>query len=69
MGALKLEKKVGQFLYDDQLQKKLEKNIKCKVQAYILEGFNMARRDLFSESDPFLIVKCGPDQVNEEDNY
>ena len=69
LGALKLEKKVGQFLYDDQLQKKLEKNIKCKVQAYILEGFNMARRDLFSESDPFLIVKCGPEQVNEEDNY
>ena len=69
LGALKLEKKVGKFLYDSQLQKKLEKNIQCKVQAYILEGFNMAKKDLFSDSDPFLIVKCGKDEFNEEKNY
>jgi len=31
LGSLKLEKKVGKFLYDSQLQKKLEKNLKCKV--------------------------------------
>jgi hypothetical protein len=29
----------------------------------------MAKRDLFSASDPFLIVKCGKEEVNEEKNY
>ncbi|HCW44322.1 MAG TPA: hypothetical protein DGU45_03310 [Planctomycetes bacterium] len=31
LGSLKLEKKVAKFLYDAQLQKKLEKNVSCKV--------------------------------------
>ena len=31
LGALKLEKKVGKVLYDSQLQKKLEKTIRCKI--------------------------------------
>lgn len=35
----------------------------------MLEGFNMAKRDLFSDSDPFLIIKCGKDEFNEEKNY
>ena len=35
----------------------------------MLEGFNMAKRDLFSDSDPFLVVKCGKDEFNEEENY
>lgn len=29
----------------------------------------MAKRDLFSESDPFLIMKCGQEKFDEEDNY
>lgn len=29
----------------------------------------MAKRDLFSDSDPFLIIKCGKDEFNEEKNY
>ena len=35
----------------------------------MIEGFNFAKRDLFSESDPFIIVKCGKKEFNEEDNY
>jgi len=69
LGSLKLEKKMANVLYDAQLQKKLEKSITCKVRGYILEGFNFAKKDLFSESDPFLIVKCGAEEFNEEENY
>lgn len=29
----------------------------------------MAKRDIFSDSDPFLIVKCGSEEFNEEKNY
>jgi len=42
---------------------------KCKVRVYMIEGFNFAKKDLFSESDPYLILKCGKDQFNEEKNY
>lgn len=35
----------------------------------MLSGFNFAKRDLFSESDPFLILRCGDKVYNEEDNY
>lgn len=69
LGSLKLEKKVSAFLYKVQLEKKLEKSIKCKVRAYMLSGFNMAARDLFSESDTFLELKCGKEKFNEEENY
>lgn len=36
---------------------------------YILEGFNFAQRDIFSLSDPYLIVKCGKDTFNEQKDY
>ena len=42
---------------------------KAKVRLYVLEGFNFAKRDLLSESDPYLIVKCGDSEFNERDNY
>ena len=32
---------------------------KCKVRVYVIEGFNFAKRDIFSESDPYLVIKCG----------
>ncbi len=47
----------------------LKHQTKCKVRLYVLEGFNFAKRDLFSESDPFLILKCGKTEFNERQNY
>ena len=35
----------------------------------MLSGYNFAKRDLFSESDPYLIVKCGNKVYNEQENY
>lgn len=35
----------------------------------MLEGFNFAQKDLFSPSDPYLIVKCGAQVNNERENY
>jgi len=29
----------------------------------------MAKKDMFSDSDPFLMVKCGSETFNEEKNY
>lgn len=35
----------------------------------MLSGFNMAKRDLFSKSDPYLVLKCGNKVYSERDNY
>ena len=35
----------------------------------MLEGFNFAKRDAFSESDPYLFIKCGKTEFNEQKNY
>ena len=36
----------------------------------MLEGFNFAQRDLFSASDPFLVIKVdGKVEFDEEKNY
>ena len=42
---------------------------KCKVRLYVIEGFNFAKRDVFSESDPYILIKCGKTQFSERDNY
>lgn len=38
---------------------------KCKVRIYVIEGFNFAKRDIFSESDPYLVIKCGKTEFSE----
>ena len=35
----------------------------------MLEGFNFAKRDMFSQSDPFLVLKCGDKTISDRDNY
>jgi len=35
----------------------------------MLEGFNFAKRDLFSDSDPYLKITCGNTIVDERENY
>lgn len=48
---------------------KMNEIVQAKVRVYMLSGFNMAKRDLFSKSDPYLILKCGKTEYNERDNY
>ena len=47
----------------------LRKQIPARARIYMLEGYNMAKRDLFSESDPYLIMRCGETEFNERDIY
>ena len=35
----------------------------------MIEGYNFAQKDLFSASDPYLVVKCGNKEYNERENY
>ena len=65
LDKLKIYQQLSTLVYDQQLARKLSETTKCKVRVYILEGFNFAQRDLFSLSDPYLIVKCGKTIYNE----
>ena len=35
----------------------------------MIEGFNFAQKDMFSPSDPYLVVKMGSKEYNERENY
>lgn len=39
------------------------------VRVYVIEGFNLSSRDIGSESDPYLKLKCGNKVYDERDNY
>lgn len=69
VGSLKIDEYLANFAYTRNLQKRLNETVKAKARIYVLEGFNFAQRDLFSPSDPFLILKCGNDVYNERENY
>ena len=43
--------------------------VNCRIRLYILNGVNFEKRDLFSESDPYLIIRSGKTEFNERENY
>lgn len=58
-----------QTSYEDILQNQLANPTQCVIRLYILEAFDLASRDIGSDSDPFLIVKCGNFLYNGKDKY
>lgn len=69
MGSLKIDEYLANYAYTRGLQKRLADKVKAKTRIYMLEGFNFAKRDLFSESDPYLKLTCGNTVHNERQNY
>lgn len=69
LAQLKIGDNIQSYFYDQQLQSKLNESTKCQIRLYIIEGFNFAQKDLFSLSDPYLVVKCGSTYFNEQKNY
>jgi len=57
--VLNINRLVNSLVYQEGLIRHLNEVQVTKVFLYILEGFNFAERDLFSPSDPYIIVKCG----------
>ena len=69
LGKLRIHEHISNYIFDKRLTVMLNESNKCKIRLYIIEGFNFAQRDLFSLSDPYLIVKCGDKEFNEQKNY
>jgi len=51
------------------INKQLQVKTKCMVRVYIIEGFDLAQRDVGSFSDPYLKIECGKTKYNERENY
>lgn len=39
------------------------------VRVYMIEGFDLASRDIGGFSDPYLVLRCGNKKYNERKNY
>lgn len=66
---LGIVKKLANIQSDEILKSLLLKNTKAIVRAYIIEGFDLASRDIGGYSDPYLIVRLGKKEHNERKNY
>lgn len=69
LGKLKISQMLRSYCFDRQLSIKMNETTICKVRLYMIEGFNFAKKDLFSLSDPYLYIRSGKTVFNEVDNY
>lgn len=69
LGPLRLDEFVANYKFASEMQERLATVAPAKARIYMLEGFNFAQKDLFSPSDPYLIVKCGETENNERKDY
>ena len=57
------------LVFTNQIKRRLNETLECKVRVYCISGFNFAKRDIWSDSDPYLNLKCGKTTFNEAENY
>lgn len=66
---LQIVHKLTSYCFEKQLKVKLNEKTTCKVQLYMIEGFDFAKRDIDSLSDPYLVIKSGRHAFNEREHY
>lgn len=48
---------------------KIRQHTPCHVSLYLLQGHDFVAKDIFSESDPYVIIKCGAYKFSDRDKY
>lgn len=66
---LGIVKRLADIESDVILKRMLLKTSKMIVRIYMIEGFDLASRDIGGFSDPYLILKCGAKKYNDRKNY
>lgn len=69
LGSLDLESSIAKVYAEKLLDYYLKKKIKCRARLYVLTGFNLAKRDVLTQSDPYIIVRCGQQEYSKRDDY
>lgn len=65
----KIVKSLSDIESDVILKRMLLRSEKMIARVYMIEGFDLASRDIGSFSDPYLIMRCGNKIYNERENY
>ena len=55
--------------FTDAIKEELKRQTKCVVNLYVLHGYDLASRDIGSQSDPYLKIKFGDKVFDERKNY
>lgn len=58
-----------EIAYSSMVKLALTRKTDAIVHLYLIQGFEFASRDIGSPSDPFLIIRCGDIEDNDEANY
>jgi hypothetical protein len=66
---LNITRHFTQMNYNEQLTRTMLKVTKCIVRVYIIEAYDLAKRDNGSHSDPYIIMKINDEKIDERDNY
>ncbi len=66
---LRLSEHIRDLYSEDILKKLLLSQQKCIIRVNIISAFNLSQRDFASASDPYLILTCGNNVVNEKKDY
>jgi len=51
------------------MKKRLLAKNRMVIRVYMIEAFDLAKRDIGSASDPYLYLSCNDKIYNERDNY
>lgn len=60
---------IHQYNFEQMMQNQMNFECNCQVNLYLLEGIDLASRDLGSHSDPYYIVSLGKDMRNNKESY
>jgi hypothetical protein len=66
---LKVTQVLADIQSDEILQKMLLHNVDVIVRVYMISGYDLASRDIGSDSDPYLVLQIGHKSFSERDNY
>ena len=69
LGQLKIDEFISNYKFSVQLFERMRNKVEAIARVFVLDGFNFAQKDLFSLSDPYLILKCGNKTFNERKEY
>lgn len=69
LGLLNIDEYLNNWKFQVALFKKMNEQQKALCRVYMIDGYNFVEKDLFSKSDPYLVLRSGKDVFSEKANY
>jgi hypothetical protein len=69
LGELKIGPQITSLTHQDHMAMLLNTKTDCMIKLYVISAFNLASRDIGSDSDPYLKIKFGKTLIDEREEY